>query len=81
MEYREEPTKLAEDASLFHSVAAQRLQVEAWTAYNFAFHVPEADEYRKAGRDLYQQVLEERIRALFLKGDEQNRLLDLRTDA
>ena len=59
-----------------HIEAAEQLQAEAWAAYNSAFHAPECEEYRVAGRELYQRVLEERLRALFLRGDEQNSRLD-----
>jgi len=57
-------------------VAAQKLQADAWEAFNVAFHSPDAEPYRQAGRDLYRKVLEERIRALYQRGDEQNRFLD-----
>lgn len=62
--------------SKVHAQAASSLQSEAWSAFNLAFHAPDAEEYRQAGRDLYRRVLEEKIQALFSRGDEQNRLLD-----
>ena len=64
------------DSYRMHLVTANRLQSEAWAAYNSAFHASESDEYRKAGAELYHRVLEERIRALYLRGDEQNSLID-----
>jgi hypothetical protein len=64
-----------------HLETAERLQSEAWSAFNSAFHAPEAEEYRRAGRELYQRVLEERIKALYQRGDEQNYLLDAHISA
>lgn len=63
------------------AIDAESLESQAWSAYNLAFHAPDAEQYRQAGRDLYRQVFEERLQALFVKGDEQNRLLDSRTHA
>jgi hypothetical protein len=62
-------------------MAADQLQAEAWSAFNLAFHAPEGEEYREAGRELYKRVLEERLRALYLRGDEQNSILDSQVNA
>jgi len=64
------------DTYRLHLMAAHRLQSQAWEAYNSAFHAPEADEYRRAGAELYRRVIEERLRALYLRGDEQNLRID-----
>jgi hypothetical protein len=64
-----------------HLKTAERLQAEAWAAFNSAFHAPEAEEYRRAGRELYDRVLHERLTALYLRGDEQNSILDSCTSA
>jgi hypothetical protein len=69
------------DTYHLHVKAAEQLQSEAWTAYNAAFHAPEGEEYRRAGRELYQRVLQERLTALYLRGDEQNFILDTYTNA
>jgi len=64
-----------------HLRVAQQLQSDAWTAFNDAFHAPEAEEYRRAGRELYERVIHERLTALCARGDEQNALLDARVNA
>lgn len=64
-----------------HLRVAQELQSEAWTAFNDAFHAPEAEEYRRAGRELYERVIHERLTALFERGDQQNVLIDARINA
>ena len=35
-----------------HIEAAEQLQADAWMAYDSAFHAPEGEEYRQAGREL-----------------------------
>ena len=70
----------ATDSYRLHLLTADRLQAEAWAAYNCAFHAPEGEEYRRAGRELYNRVLEEKLRALYLRGDEQNLILDAKLD-
>jgi len=69
----------ANDSYQLHLLTATRLEAEAWAAYNSAFHAPESEEYRQTGRELYHRVLEEKIRALYLRGDEQNSILDAHT--
>jgi hypothetical protein len=69
-----------EDAAA-HRQAAEQLQTEAWTAFNAAFHAPDGEEYRRAGRELYRRMMEEQMLALFTRGDEQNRILDARGHA
>lgn len=64
-----------------HLKAAEQLQSEAWAAFNLAFHAPEAEEYRRAGRELYERVIHERLTALYARGDEQNLLLDSHINA
>lgn len=64
-----------------HVQAAEQLQSEAWEAFNRAFHAPEAEEYRRAGHELYERVLQERLRALYQRGDEQNSILESRLHA
>lgn len=60
----------------YYAAAVQALTSQAWTVYNKAFHSPEAEPYREAGRDLYRQVTHERILAMFTKSEEQNRIID-----
>ena len=60
----------------YYAAAVQALTSQAWTVYNKAFHSPDAEPYREAGRDLYRQVTRERIQALFTKSEEQNRIID-----
>ena len=52
------------------------LQLQAWMVANAAYHRPNGDVYRAAGRALYQQALHERILDLFARSDEQNARLD-----
>lgn len=66
----------SEDSYRLHLLTANQLASEAWAAYNLAFHAPESEECRQVGRDLYQRVLEERLQALYERGDRQNSLLD-----
>jgi hypothetical protein len=54
----------------------EQLQSEAWYAFNSALHAVEGDEYRQVGHDLYRQLVQERIRALYARGDKQNAILD-----
>ncbi len=61
---------------LYHSVMARALQSAAWTAYNQGFHSDDSLPFREVGSKLYQRVTEERIRALYAKSDEQNRLIE-----
>jgi 23S rRNA U2552 (ribose-2'-O)-methylase RlmE/FtsJ len=60
----------------YYAAAVQALTSQAWTVYNKAFHSPDAEPYREAGRDLYRQVTHERILAMFTKSEEQNRIID-----
>ena len=55
---------------------ASPLQVDAWAAWNASYHEPTADAYRALARALYQQDVQERIRAQFARLDEQNARLD-----
>jgi hypothetical protein len=60
----------------FHVAAAHVLQSEAWDAFNHAYHAADGEKYREIGRMLYRRGLHERIQALFVKGDEQNLLIE-----
>ncbi len=60
----------------YHVLAIEALQSQAWAAFNEAYHRPDAEPYRQAGRELYRRVLHERILAMFTKGDEQNNVID-----
>jgi hypothetical protein len=68
--------RAAQDSYRMHLLTANRLEAEAWAAYNSAFHTPESEDYRRTGRELYHRVLEEKIQALYLRGDEQNSIIE-----
>jgi len=59
-----------------YRACASPLQVDAWAAWNASYHEPTADAYRALARALYQQDVQERIRAQFARLDEQNARLD-----
>ncbi|HZT95390.1 MAG TPA: hypothetical protein VFB34_01005 [Chloroflexota bacterium] len=52
------------------------VESHAWQAYNQAFHSPDADTYRRVGRELYKQALEDRIQDLFSRSDDQNSVIE-----
>lgn len=59
-----------------NAAVSRDLRVDAWEAYNQAFHVGDPESYRRLGRDLYDQAIAEKIKSLFAKGDEQNSIID-----
>lgn len=60
----------------YHKAAARVLQAEAWEAFNQAYHADDGEEFREIGRTLYRRVMHEQIQALFLKGDQQNSVIE-----
>jgi hypothetical protein len=58
-----------------HLAHVTPLDEEAWIIANAGYAVPDGEVYRAYARELYEEALEERIRALLARLDEQNERL------
>lgn len=52
------------------------LQAEAWEVANRSYHVPDGTLYRDLGLALYRKDMQQRIKELLARLDEQNAHLD-----